>query len=146
MRLYLAHPTLDRKEVRRMESELEKKLGIELVNPFYDVPERDDIDLIDSGLKSLFYQGINYKEIVERDLKTIDSCDGLLGIITEKLSVGTSMEIFYNSKTLGRPTYLIVKNEALKEHPWLLYFATKIFGSEGEFSSYVDSCFRNKDK
>jgi hypothetical protein len=50
MKLYLAHPFLDRYEIRLWEDTFEYRTGIELVNPFYDV-NREDIDLIDAGKK-----------------------------------------------------------------------------------------------
>jgi len=43
MKLYLAHPILDRDWVRIEELKMEKEFDIELVNPFYDAAERKDI-------------------------------------------------------------------------------------------------------
>jgi len=42
MKLYFAHNFNDRKEFRKIELQLEKELSIELMNPFYDVPERKE--------------------------------------------------------------------------------------------------------
>ena len=48
VKLYLAHPFPSRDWVRRWEKNIEKRVGIELINPFYDAP-RNDVRKIDSG-------------------------------------------------------------------------------------------------
>ena len=96
IRLYLAHPLLSRKWVRRAELNAEKQLGIELINPFYDeiegieLPahilsegESNIIKMLDDG--SLSWVEYNKKldpdVIVTCDLKKIDTADGIVGVI-----------------------------------------------------------------
>ena len=78
-----------------------------------------------------------YKSIVEGDLKAIDRCDGVLAIMTEN-SVGTAMELFYNSVHLSKPTYIIMEDSKLMHHPWLKYIASyPPFKNREEFTKEV---------
>jgi len=140
MKLYLAHPFDARKWVREWELQLEKKLGIELFNPFYDAPGRTDVEKIDGGRQER-YEKIDPAELVIRDLKYTHSCDGLVGIIDGSLSYGTVMEIVY-ANIYRLPVYLIVTNGHHK-HPWLVYHSTKVFISLENFESYMNLYFGN---
>ena len=135
--LYLAHPILDRKRIRRIETELEKDLGIELINPFYDTAERTDILKLDSGRIKPFSRRFNEKKIVEGDLKLIRAADGLLGIIGKKTTVGTLMEIFYAGVVLKKPVYLVIEKKKLRGHPWLRYCADEIFPNFEEAKRFL---------
>lgn len=134
MKLYLAHPFDTRKWVRDWELEVEKRLGIELLNPFYDAVGRTDIEKIDAGRRER-YEQINPTELVSRDLQHMRKCDGLVGIVDGSLSYGTIMEIVY-ARVYQLPVYLIVTN-GHHGHPWLVYHATKIFTSLEEFEQYL---------
>jgi hypothetical protein len=137
MRLYLAHPILDRDWIRREELRLEQELDLDLVNPFYDATrERSDIKKIDAGELKPFSRELDSKDIVMGDLNEINHANGLLGFVTEKYSIGTFMEVFYNSYVLRRPTYLIVMNEQFFAHPWLRFLATKVFRSVADFEKW----------
>ncbi len=138
-RLYLAHSTLDRHEVRQQELMLERELGIDLYNPFYDT-DRPEIRDLDAGIRKPYSQGADPKLVVTRDLNKIDDYDGLVAIVSKE-SIGASSEIFYNSYVLKKPTYLIITNERLFEHPWLKYLATERFHSVEEFKEW----FLNKE-
>lgn len=138
MKLYLAHPFDSRKYIREWELEFEKRTGIELVNPFYDVV-RNDVKKIDAG-KCRRYEKVEPKEIVERDLNYIKESNGLVGVITGDLSYGTLMEIVYN-KLLGdaiknHPTYLVVTN-GHENHLWLRYHSDNIFTSLKDLEKYL---------
>ncbi|OLC92381.1 MAG: hypothetical protein AUI92_05355 [Thaumarchaeota archaeon 13_1_40CM_3_38_6] len=137
MKLYLAHPILDRDWVRIEELKMEKEFDIELVNPFYDAAERKDIQDIDSGKKGINDPNLNAKKIVEGDLKAIDNADGIVALVTEKASVGVYCEIFYNSHVLKRPTYLIITDPSKFTHPWLVYYGSKRFHSLDEFKEWL---------
>ncbi len=137
-RYYLAHPIKDRLEIRAWEKEIEKQLGIELVNPFYDAAEIGNIKQVDSGEKGVYDSSFDSSEIVEGDLELIRNADGMVAIITKNISVGTNMEIFFNSYVLKRPTHIIVESEELRGHSWLRYmsvrFAGKIYKNRKEFA------------
>ena len=46
------------------------------------------------------------------------------------------MEIFYNSYVLKRPTYLIIEDENLFDHPWLVKNSTMRFRNTEEFVNW----------
>ena len=141
--LYLAHPLVDRIRIRDVEIDLECKLGIELFNPFYDI-YRPDIAELDAGATRHYQGRMNPDEIVRKDLEAIKSCNGLLAIIPkDRPSIGESMEIFYNSFVLSKPTYLIIEDNNLLDHPWLVFNSSKRFSSIGEFKQWWK---RNEEK
>lgn len=137
IRLYLAHPIVDRLWVKKEEHRIERELGIELANPFYDGPERGDIKAIDQGKVMPYGMQLHPDEIVFGDLDEIDKSDGVLAIITPSISVGTFMEIFYNSWVLRHPTYLVITSHHLRTHPWLRFCATKIFPTLPAFEKWA---------
>jgi len=138
IKLYLAHPFDNRKELREWELGFEKRTGINLVNPFYDT-ERKDVEIIDLGIVGR-YEKLIPKEIVERDLDIIKNCNGVVGFITGSISYGTIMEITYNYLLLSlhgtHPNYLIITN-GHENHPWLKHHATKIFTSKEDFETWI---------
>lgn len=140
MKLYLAHPFDTRNWVRSWELEVEKRLKIELLNPFYDASGRTDIEKIDAGRRER-YEQINPTELVNRDLQHMRKCDGLVGIVDGSLSYGTIMEIVY-AKLYQLPVFLVVTNKHQK-HPWLVYHSTKIFVSLEEFENYFKDSQNN---
>jgi nucleoside 2-deoxyribosyltransferase len=143
----MAHPFGDRLRLRKEELQIEKKTGLKLVNPFYDVEGRTDVKRFDKlskkeklkdkaerqkwsrwGLKANVP-----KVVVERDLRAIRKTDGVVAFFTDKISVGTPMEVFYASKVLHHPVYIIIEDKTKMGHPWLVYYATAIFTSVDEF-------------
>jgi hypothetical protein len=144
-RLYFAHPAADRKELREREIDMECRLGIELLNPFYDVKCSDIIEL-DPGIRKPC-QGINDpNKIVMRDLEAIKSCEGLLAVIPkDRPMIGASMEIFYNSFVLGRDTYLIIEDEGLFGHPWLVKNSVARFKNADEFMGWWEEKVHKSD-
>lgn len=137
MKLYLAHPILDRDWVRQAELRMESEIEIEFDNPFYDGRERGDIKAIDAGTTQPYDVTLDYADIAKGDLEAIDYCDGLVAIVTTSPSIGTYMEIFYNSYVLKRPTYLIIMNEEFATHPWLRFCATNIFPTIETFENFL---------
>ena len=135
MKLYLAHPFLDRYSIRLWEDNFEHKTGIDLVNPFYDV-NREDIDLIDAGKKTRF--DVDPEEIVMRDLDAMFNCDGILAVITAKQSIGTIMEIAYAYNNLDGPIYIVCPPD-LENHPWIQHHATAIFDCLAGFQCHMES-------
>ncbi len=131
---YLAHPTVARSEIREWELSVEKKYNINLLNPFFDKYRKDSTEL---NAGKIYTQNLDYKFIVEEDLKAIDKCDGILAIMTEN-SIGTAMELFYNSVYLSKPTYLIIEDSKLMHHPWIKYIASyPPFKDREEFTKEV---------
>ena len=53
---------------------------------------------------------------------------------TGKESIGTPMEIFFNSFMIKRPTYIITRSSG---HPWIRSLATEIFDSPYHFEKYI---------
>lgn len=136
MRLYLAHPFDCRKWVREWELDFEELDGnLELINPFYDNPDRD-MAIIDCGEVARY--DCDYHEIVDGDLDLIQSCDGVVAIVAaDVVSYGTIMEIVYGGM-YDKPVYLIVLN-GHEAHPWFKYHASKIFTSLKEFVFWYEA-------
>lgn len=136
--LYVAHPIYERHAVREWELGFEERTGIQLFNPFYDDPKgRDDIKRMDQGEDIRYSRDMmQCLSIVGRDLHHIAKQDGIVAFLEkEQNSVGTPMEIFYNSHMLRKPTYVI--SETLEGHPWIKTLSTKIFSSEPDFEQYI---------
>jgi nucleoside 2-deoxyribosyltransferase len=137
-KLYLAHPLPDRHWVREKELELEKRLGIELVNPFYD-RDRADIKALDDGTRQPYNSSLDPSFVVYGDLTEIDHSDGVLCFVTDQASVGIYMELFYNAYVLHRPAYLIITNEKFFNHVWLRYCAIERFRTVNEFIEWWEA-------
>ncbi len=90
--MYLAHPYDSMDKVRKWELEFEKKSGIELINPFFDV-KRNDIENKRKGKDRFKY--LDAKEIVHRDVAQIARAEGIIAIVDGQVSYGTIMEICY---------------------------------------------------
>lgn len=125
MKLYLAHPNADRIPVRKWELQCEKQTGVELVNPFEDVE-----------------RGTTYDGVVVGDLSAIDSCDGVLAVVTQSSMMGTPMEMFY-AKSNHIPLIVISPfGGSWLDHPWVQHTADVIFESFEDFEfwySYAQS-------
>jgi len=146
---YFAHNFNDRKEFRKIELELEKELNIELFNPFYDDPSRQEemaeLDLREANdenrIKQLhaknFKNRFNTDEvdanlIVRRDLTNLAKCDGLF-TICKSPSFGTAIEIC-NAVLMRKIIYFI--GEVYSEHPWIKIYVTKTFKNLDEFKQF----------
>ncbi len=82
-----------------------------------------------------YYNKLDYKNIVEEDIKLIKECDGMIAIIDGALSYGTIQEIIYgyiNKKKI----YLIVTNNH-ENHPWLVYHSNKIFTNFKDCEEFI---------
>lgn len=134
---YLAHPFDARHSVRDWELKVEEKFGIQLVNPFYDAPERDDVVAIDTG-RTKRYEKLNPTDIVRKDVYQIEHSDGTVAIIDGSVSYGTIMEIVYTSVVFHKPVFIICTN-GHHDHPWLRYHSKLIFKSYEEFEQWLAS-------
>jgi len=133
-RWYLAHPFATRRRTREWELRIEATYGIELVNPFYDVDDRADVERIDAG-RAERYAELIPAELVRRDLRHVLSANGTVAVVDGAISYGTIMEIVY-SFMFGNPVYIICSN-GHHQHPWLEYHATQIFASREDFESFL---------
>jgi len=134
MKLYLAHPLVERKWIREIELYIEKETGIELVNPFYDT-ERSDIKDIDSGIKTRFDPDLDYTGIVDNDLNAIDNCKGVVAFLNHERTIGTPCEMWY-CMLKNMPVYVI--SEDVTMHPWIRYIVDKSEGkSFNDFSDFI---------
>lgn len=137
---YLAHPLNMRYEIREWELDFERRTGINLQNPFYDIlgQEREDVKRIDSG--DLKARTVRTKadgvKIVRNDLRLIFNQEGLVAICEKgQESMGTPMEVFFNAFVLKRPTYIV--SQTLNGHPWLMGLGTKVFNTLPDFEAYA---------
>lgn len=135
---YLAHPFDSRLAIRHWEQKIEERLGINLINPFYD-KDRDDIMDIDMGRKERY--SVDPKDIVLPDCEAISEADGIVAIIDGSLSYGTIMEIVHAFFIYGilpcikhpiqfmfepmKPIFIMCSTGHHK-HPWLQYHGTYI--------------------
>ena len=131
--LYLAHPFDERFNIREWELEFEKRTGINLINPFYDVG-RADVEMIDAG-RAERYEKLIPEKLVERDLNNITKADGTVAFVTGALSYGTIMEMFF-TRMSNKPLYSIISN-GHENHPWLKYCSTKIFTNKEDFEKWI---------
>ena len=140
---YLAHNFYTRRKIRKWEVKMEGKYNIILDNPFYDNPQRvEDMKILDSfkdGSKKqkeyLFTRDSH--DIVFDDLDKIRKSDGIIAIDVSR--VGTPMEIFFASRILNLPVYVIARKN--KNHPWIIMHSTKIFSSRKELEEFIKKKF-----
>jgi len=133
MKLYLAHPFDARHRMREWELGFESRTGIVLNNPFYDAPDRSDVEQVDAG-RAERYEKLEPTSLVQHDLSFLIGSNGLLGIIDGSISYGTIMEIVY-ARMLRLPVYLIVTN-GHHQHPWLIQHSDRIFTSFESCEAY----------
>jgi len=133
-KFYLAHPFDSRTVIREWELRVEKQFDVELLNPFYDIEDRTDVEERDAG-RAERYEKIIPSDLVERDIQYVLKSGGLVGIVDGSVSYGTIMEIVY-ANIFRKPVYLIVTNGQYK-HPWLIHHASRIFLSFEEFENWL---------
>lgn len=70
------------------------------------------------------------REIVEADLEDIRACSGVL-VLCDRISAGTSMEVFFAAHVLKLPVVLVDKRppEAGPLSPWLVHHAWRVTGN-----------------
>jgi len=135
LKYYLAHPFDARYRIRTWELQVEEQAAIELINPFYDAPDRSDVEEIDAG-RAERYERLVPSDLVRRDLQQIEQADGTVAIIDGSISYGTIMEIVYTRSVYRKPVYIICTN-GHHNHPWLRHHATHVFTSVEEFEQWI---------
>lgn len=128
---YFTNQTVDRKMARDIELWIEDELGWELVNPFYDGDAREVQFLDNQNGREL-----SHEEIVGMDVKKIRNSRGIVALMTSPHDIGSCMEIAVASYAWGKPVYVIAMTERHFNHPWINYFANKVFRSPLEFIAY----------
>jgi nucleoside 2-deoxyribosyltransferase len=79
-------------------------------------------------------------EIVEFDLQDVRDADILLVNYT-KVSIGTSMEVFFASHDLGKFVVAFSPDAYQDLSPWMVRHCTKILSSLDEAIAYIDRHF-----
>ena len=130
MKLYLAHPVDSKVFVRIWELTFEERSGIELVNPFFDIPKP-----YDPNASRYVLQKVDPKVCVETDLAEIKVSDGLVAIIDGNLSYGVPQEMVY-AYLVDKPVYSLITNGE-ENHPWLRYHSSNIFVSYKELEDFL---------
>lgn len=131
MKLYYTNQTIDRHIAREVELLIEKETGIELDNPFYDGDAKEVADLDTKGTSNM-----TPDEIVGRDLKRIREADGILAYMSADRNIGSCMEIALCANW-GKVVYIIATKDHIATHPWIKYYACRIFRSPEDFITWV---------
>ena len=145
--LYLAHNFNTRKQIRKWELKMEGKYNINLDNPFYDnlnrAREMEALDFMKDGNRKQrdYLSKRSAESIVEDDLDKIRKSDGLLAI-ANNTRIGTPMEIFFASRILRIPVYIVSKKYA--KHPWIVQHATMTFSSTVLFEKFLEKNWGKK--
>jgi nucleoside 2-deoxyribosyltransferase len=135
MKLYIAHPMGLRHRVRDNICPAITVLGIETINPFYNIDgsyreDRPEIKAIDGGRIGEYdiHRTSQAENIVMRDLYKIREADGLVAIFDDNTAmIGTSMEIFYCARVCKKPVFIVTVKYS--KHPWLLYLSSRTGGA-----------------
>jgi len=135
MKLYLAHPYEHLHEIREWELDFEKRSGIELINPFFDVEDRavPEIDMPTDDRRKLTSKF--YKKIVTVDLREILMSDGVVARLKGHKMCGTYMEMV-NATMMKKPVYSMIEND-MDRHPWIKYYSTEIFTKLKELEDFL---------
>ena len=115
MKAYLAHGGAIKERGKQLQVKLEA-LGFEVLNPFVIVN-----------------QSVASSSMVEKELRTIEGSDILVAIVTPEARA-THMEVFYSSRILQHPTFVLYDTQVDPGrifHPWYDYL-TSVWGSESE--------------
>lgn len=133
-RWYLAHPFDSREYVRKWQIRIQKLFGVFFINPFYCKYNNEIWNENDKSSRE-YYKGLRYKMIVEGDINAIGHSKGMVAIIDVNKSIGTKMEILHCYQ-MHKPIYIICTSGD-ELHPWLKYYATKIFKNFESFEKAV---------
>lgn len=123
--IYLAHSGNRMAEGKELQQFLEKN-GFEVINPFdYDENARHLAEFW-NGYPELRENKELCKDIVKKDLDSINKADILVAQVLEP-SIGTSMEIFY-AFTSGKRICILTEIVS----PWLMHHSNKIVKTKEE--------------
>lgn len=130
---YLAHPFTEKDRTRKWELRIEKKLGIDLRNPFFDVM-KPKVKKIASSKNPYPYKNINHEpeEIVNADEIAILNSRGVIALLPYP-NIGVSMEILYAREIADIPVLCVTP---MIYHPWLIYYC-KLFKSKKALTKWL---------
>jgi hypothetical protein len=135
IKLYFTNQTVDRQLARTVELKIEQSCkNLILENPFYD-GEAKELKGLDTKGKS----DLSFDEICGADLRKIRDSSGLLAYMSNDRDIGSNMEIAICSHSWGKPVYIIATTDNHFNHPWIQYFATRLFKNEDEFINWWNS-------
>ncbi|MDD3886192.1 MAG: nucleoside 2-deoxyribosyltransferase domain-containing protein [Victivallaceae bacterium] len=101
----------------------------------------DDFRLLDPMRRKFVDREVDSaNEIVEFDLQDVRAADIIL-VNYDKPSIGTSMEVFYAARELGKFVVAFSPFEFKECSPWMVRFCTKILGSLEEAAEYINVNF-----
>ncbi len=102
---------------------------------------QDNFNLLDPMRRNFQDRQVDSaNEIVEFDLQDVRDADIIL-VNYNKPSIGTSMEVFYASHTLGKFVVAFSPFEFKDCSPWMVRYCTKILGSLEEAVAYLNTHF-----
>jgi len=129
---------------------LQKKieaLGIEVSNPFTKVVEVEYNRFVKEAKGKAVPPQSMVRPLVEGDLREIERCDGVVAMVTQHASVGTHMEVFYASRVLRRPVFVLYDFifEGQSVHPWYAYLS-KVFLEEDQLLAWLNLWSKYNDE
>lgn len=134
---YLAHQLKNRHEIREIQKKIESTYKIFLLNPFYDTGRTDVIDLDTGKIKDRYSFTLQEcKKTVNDDLMWIRNTDGVLCILKDGDAIGSFMEVFYASKIMAKPVYLVCPVSKVRKHLWIRALTFKTFRNIKELEAY----------
>jgi hypothetical protein len=134
---YLAHQLKNRQAIRKIQKYLESNYKINLLNPFYDTGRTDVVKLDVGEIKSRYDFTLDEcRRTVNDDLMWIRNTDGVLCILKDGDAIGSFMEVFYASKIMAKPVYLICPVMKVREHLWMRALTFKVFKNVKELEAY----------
>lgn len=149
LRLYLAHSFNLRKNIRNWELDFEKRTGIELVNPFYDIKNRQTAEKqairseATNWRKIYPIKRLDEKKLVITDIRNMIYSDGVVAVLG-KDSYGTPMEMVY-AKLWGRNVYTWARNGG-ENHPWIKFHSDYLTSRLGDLEIKLIEVRNNKLK
>ncbi len=139
--LYFTNQTCDRHTAREMELKIEEHCkNLALENPFYDGEAKEVKSLDSKGTSDM-----TPDEICGADLRKIRDNEGLLAYMSNDRDIGSCMEIAICAHSWGKSVYVIATTDNHYNHPWIKYFATKLFRNVYEFIDWWNKN-KNNDK
>lgn len=146
--VYLAGPISFAEDLQDYRRQL--KEGLMKISPkfkMHDPWEREQATVhenkIDMEVAGIEERKATAEEIITKDLEDIASCDMVLAYMF-RIGVGTSMEIFWCSRVLGKPVVVVYQptEEGAGPTPlWLLGHANLVFQSKRGLYSWLRKAF-----
>ncbi len=142
--LYLSHPRESMDYVRKWELEFERRSGINLLNPFFEISrENSDIDQNEKDATKA-HKILNGSTVDDELIFILKGRRGLLTIIDGNYTLGASMEMVY-AKLFGKPAHTLVTN-GYENHPWVVRHSSEIYTDRDVMESRLIELYGNKKR